>query len=75
MLIFIYPPGPTHPLPIFCSEIAPKLKETVTEKFREHRYFLAGGHPSMGTCGLPSLGIQVKGDTESNLIFTAESLK
>ena len=53
MLIFIYPPGPSHPLPISCSEIAPKLKETVTEKFREHSCFLAGGHPSTGVCGLP----------------------
>ena len=48
--------------------LGPKLKETVTEKFGEHSYFLAGGHPSTGVC---SLGIQVKGDTESNLIFPA----
>ena len=53
MLIFIYPPGPSHPLPISCSEIASKLKETVTEKFGEHSCFLAGGHPSTGVCGLP----------------------
>lgn len=32
VLIFIFPPWLTHFLPIFSSEIARKLKATVTEK-------------------------------------------
>lgn len=81
MLTVIFPPGPTHPLPIFCSEIVPKLTVTVTEKLCFALLFFGGRTPALrqACCvhGFPStvLGVQVQGDTKDNLTFTAWAIQ
>lgn len=81
MLTVIFPPGPTHPLPIFCSEIVPKLTVTETKKLCFALLFFGGRTPALpqACCvhGFPStvLGVQVQGDTKDNLTFTAWAIQ
>lgn len=54
VLIFIFPPWLTRPLPTFCSEIAQKFNETVTEKLRFAQLpFWLGD-----TCLVTNMGVQ-----------------
>lgn len=64
--------GPLTPFPSF--EIAPKLKETGTEKLRCAQLFFWLEDIRVWVCvGFLStvLGIQVEGDTKGNQTFTA----